>query len=93
MTSDRQRLVENTLRAAFEPTELLVRDQSHLHIGHPGAGDGRGHFDIKITAPAFSGASRIQRHRMVYDALGDLLETDIHALKIRAFSPGESQSG
>ena len=69
--------------------ELLIKDQSHLHAGHEGAKDGKGHFDVTIVSEAFSGVNRVQRHRMVYDALGKLLETDIHALRIKAFAPSE----
>ena len=77
------------LETRFEPTELLIKDQSQLHAGHEGARDGRGHFDVTIVSTAFEGQSRIQRHRMVYDALEKLLATDIHALRIKAFTPSE----
>ena len=72
------------LSKAFSPDELLVKDQSHLHADHAGAQDGRGHFDVTIVASAFEGCSRIESHRLVYEALGDLMATDIHALSIRA---------
>ncbi|MBT8131678.1 MAG: BolA family transcriptional regulator [Gammaproteobacteria bacterium] len=77
------------LTAAFQPAELLVKDQSQLHVGHAGAEDGRGHFDVTIVAEAFAGTNRLQRHRMIYDVLGDLMTTDIHALRIKAFAPDE----
>ena len=75
----------------LNPTHLVVEDQSHLHAGHPGARDGRGHFRIEIVASAFSGRNRLQRHRMVYDALDKLLETDIHALSIDARAPEDAR--
>ena len=81
--------IRDTLQSAFSPTELLVKDQSHLHAGHAGASDGKGHFEVVIVADAFAGCSRIQRHRMVFDALGDAMTHEIHALKIRAYAPGE----
>ena len=87
--SDREDLIRQKLQARFSPTELQIKDQSHLHAGHEGARDGRGHFDVSIVSEEFTDTSRIQRHRMVYDALGDLLETDIHALRIRALTPSE----
>lgn len=90
MTASREALIRRRLEDAFRPEELLVKDQSHLHIGHEGAKDGKGHFDVTIVADAFAGLSRIRRHQMVYDALGDLLETDIHALRIKASSPSHS---
>ncbi len=89
MTSDRSDRIRKELQERFEPTELLIKDQSHLHAGHEGAKDGRGHFDVTIVSSAFEGQNRIQRHRMVYDALTQLLLTDIHALRIKAFTPGE----
>ena len=89
MTSDRQQQIHLRLEEAFQPTELLVKDQSQLHLGHEGAKDGRGHFDVTIVSTSFDGVDRIERHRMVYDALGSLLETDIHALRIKAYTPSE----
>ena len=89
MTEDRQAQIRTELEKSFQPTELLIKDQSHLHAGHEGAKDGKGHFDVTIVSKAFAGVNRVQRHRMVYDALGKLLETDIHALRIKAFAPSE----
>ncbi len=76
--------IERRLQAAFSPTSLQVIDESHKHIGHEGAKDGRGHFKVVIAAPAFAGMSPIARHRAVYDAMGELMQTDIHALSIDA---------
>ncbi len=81
--------IERLLLSALSPGELQVKDQSHLHAGHAGARDGKGHFDVTIVAQAFDGLNRVQRHRMVYDALSRLIESDIHALSIRAFAPSE----
>jgi len=89
MTESRQAQISTELEKSFQPTELLIKDQSHLHAGHEGAKDGKGHFDVTIVSEAFAGENRVQRHRMVYDALGKLLETDIHALRIKAFAPSE----
>ena len=86
---DRQQRIQDRLAAEFEPADLLVKDQSHLHAGHAGAKDGKGHYDIHIVSKKFAGYSAIQRHRQIYEALGDLMETDIHALKIQARAPGE----
>ena len=82
MTTDRVAIIEARLNEAFSPTELLVKDQSHLHAGHEGARDGRGHFEVIICSEDLTGKSRIEAHRLVYDALGELMQTDIHALKI-----------
>jgi len=89
MTRDRQAQIRTELEKNFQPTELLIKDQSQLHAGHEGARDGKGHFDVTIVSQAFDGVNRLQRHRMVYDALSKLLETDIHALRIKAFTPSE----
>ena len=88
MNGRRQRIAD-CLEASLSPEALQVKDQSHLHAGHPGARDGRGHFDVRIVSNAFAGKSLIQRHRLVYDALGDLMQTEIHALKIQAKTPDE----
>ncbi len=89
MSKERAATIEQLLMAAFAPTELLVKDQSHLHAGHAGAQEGKGHFEVKIVSDKFAGQSRITRHRMVYDALGSFIDSDIHALKINAVSPSD----
>lgn len=89
MTQDRVTTIERLLKAAFAPQELLVKDQSHLHAGHAGAKEGKGHFDVTIVSERFDGVNRIGRHRLVYDALDTFMESDIHALRINAFSPTE----
>jgi BolA protein len=92
LSTNREQQIRQCLEEIFQPTDLLLKDQSHLHAGHEGAKDGKGHFDVTIVSQAFDGKSRIQRHRMVYDALGSLLESDIHALRITAHTPSERQS-
>ncbi len=77
------------LREALAPESIQVKDQSHLHAGHAGAREGKGHFDVTIVSARFDGKNRIERHRLVYDALGAYLDSDVHALRIRAFSPSE----
>ena len=89
MNADRVQLIQDRLTGEFAPLQLQVKDQSHLHAGHAGARDGMGHFEVTIVAEVFAGKSRIARHRLVYAALGSLMQTDIHALKINAYSPEE----
>ncbi len=92
MSADRARRIETIearLRESLAPTELAIEDESHLHAGHPGARDGRGHFRVSIVSERFEGVSRVKRHRLVYDALGEEMRRDIHALAIEAFTPGE----
>ena len=92
MTTDREQQIRQRLEIAFQPTELFLKDQSQLHAGHEGAKDGKGHFEVTIVSNTFAGKNRIERHRMVYDALGTLLESDIHAVRIKAYTPSERQS-
>lgn len=89
MSADRVSKIEALLVEAFTPTHLLVKDQSHLHAGHAGARDGLGHFEVTIEAEAFRGKRPLSCHRMVYDAMGTMMQTDIHALKIRASAPAQ----
>ena len=84
MTQNRVLAIRARLMAAFDPSELEVIDDSHKHAGHAGARDGRGHFRVKIISPSFEGRKQIERHRMVYAALGSLMKTDIHAVSVRA---------
>jgi len=86
---ERLREIKQRLADAFAPETLGVEDESHLHEGHEGARDGRGHFRVLIISEAFADCSLLDRHRMVYKALGDLMRTDIHALAIDAWSPQE----
>ena len=90
MTAERCKQIEEILSAAFTPKKLLIRDQSHLHAGHAGARDGRGHFAVDIVAEAFADSSRLERHRLIYEALGDMMISDIHALTIAAQTPDEA---
>ena len=92
MSADRSATIEALLTEAFSPDHLLVKDQSHLHAGHAGAQEGRGHFEVIIVADTFDGCSRIESHRLIYEALGELMTTDIHALSIRASAKNSNQS-
>lgn len=95
MTSDlaleRSMKIRDRLQAALQPEVLEITDESHLHAGHTGARDGRSHFHVRIAAAGFASLSRLAQHRLVYDALGDLMATDVHALRIsvaeRNYSP------
>jgi stress-induced morphogen len=81
--------VEAAVRAALAPVSLEVQDDSHLHAGHAGALEGR-HFTVRVISERFNGLSRVARHRLVYDALQNLIPRGIHALAIDARAPGES---
>lgn len=87
--SDRVEAIRARLVDQLVPTQLAVIDESHKHAGHEGARDGRGHFAVRIVSAAFEGLPLLSRHRCVYDALGSLMTTDIHALSLKALTPSE----
>jgi BolA protein len=86
--SDRIAMIEQRLRSALSVDSIEIVDESHLHVGHPGAASGGGHFQVTIVADNFDGLSTLARHRLIYDALGDAMQTEIHALSIKAFDSG-----
>jgi Stress-induced morphogen (activity unknown) len=81
--------IEAVLRAELSPDALEVVDDSHHHVGHAGAREGR-HFSVAITSARFEGLNRVARHRLVYDALHNLMPRGIHALAIDARTPQPS---
>lgn len=84
--------VEQRIRdrlAALAPESLELQDESGLHVGHPGAASGGGHYRLVVVSAAFVGLNTLARHRLVYDALGDLMRGEIHALGIHALTPDE----
>lgn len=86
---DRVAEIEKRLTAALSPSKLEVIDESHKHIGHAGAASGAGHFAVSIVSDAFEACSHVDRHRMIYEALGDMMQTEIHALSINALTSEE----
>ena len=75
--------------STLQPQSLEIEDESHLHAGHAGARRGGGHYRLHIVAAAFAGKNTVARHRLIYDAAGDLMRGAVHALSIRAFTPEE----
>lgn len=90
MSSQRYDIIRARLNAAFEPARLELHDESHQHAGHAGAEGGRGHYRVHIVSARFAGLRMIARHQLVYRSLGDLMQTDIHALSITAHTPDEA---
>ena len=86
--SDVESLVRERL-AFLSPLRLELIDESALHAGHAGAGNG-GHYRLLIVSPQFAGKTTLQRHRIIYDALGELMQCRIHALSIRSLTPEEA---
>ena len=81
--------IQARLQSSLAPTEIDVRDDSHLHAGHAGAREG-GHFTVLVRSARFTGLTRLARHRLVYDALGPLAPQGVHALAIVAKAPDET---
>lgn len=82
MNTSRVELMHRLLEAALQPETCEIIDEGHLHVGHEGARGGRGHYRIRIASPRFSGLTRIAQHRLVYDALADLMIDEIHAVSV-----------
>lgn len=85
-------LIRAALETGLQPLALELEDESHRHAGHAGARDGRGHFRVRVVSERFAGKLPLARHRAVYAALGELMQTDIHALSIDALTPDEAQT-
>lgn len=90
MTSEK---IKQLLNDALKPELLEIIDNSAAHAGHAGARNGGGHFHVTIIADIFEGKSSVQRHQLIYKALGDLMKQQIHALGINALSPSEETKG
>jgi BolA family transcriptional regulator, general stress-responsive regulator len=87
---DRPERIRACLVTQLNASVVEVIDDSHLHAGHAGARDGRGHYRVRVVSDAFKGLRAIQRHQLVYRALGEMMQTDVHALSIAAFAPEET---
>jgi len=89
VNAERVKRIQALLESAFQPESLDVEDDSHRHAGHEGAKGGLGHFNVSIVSSHFDGMKMLARHRAVYAALGDMMQTDIHALAIDAIASDE----
>ena len=81
--------IRTRLTATFAPIECLLEDESAMHAGHAGAASGGGHYKLTLISAVFEGKSRLNRHRLVYDCLDDMMKHEIHALAITALAPSE----
>lgn len=84
-------LIRERLSQALAPLKLEISDESHQHVGHTGARGGGGHFSVLVVSPEFAGKTLLERHRLIYEALGDAMQREIHALSIKALTPEEQQ--
>lgn len=87
--SARAEKIEQLLNQALTPESIDLSDDSHKHAGHAGAKGGAGHYHLTIVSAQFDGKNTMQRHRMVYAAVGEMMPHEIHALSIKAFAPDE----
>ncbi len=76
--------------AVLEPLRVDIADDSAKHAGHAGAKEG-GHYRLVIVSPRFAGCATMQRHRLIYEALGSMMRGEIHALSIKALTPEENE--
>ena len=93
MNTARIELMHKLLSEALEPDSCEIIDEGHLHIGHEGARGGRGHYRIRIASPRFQGISRIAQHRLVYDALAELMVDEIHAVCVEVVGERSTVQG
>ncbi|MBW7931388.1 MAG: BolA family transcriptional regulator [Gammaproteobacteria bacterium] len=87
---ERRTAIHERISNQLQPLDIIVEDESHLHAGHPGARDGRGHFRVRVVSDRFAGLNTLQRHRLVYAAVGELMQSDIHALSVTALTSLEA---
>ena len=80
--ADRVRRIESLLRERLDATDVQVVDESHQHRGHAGAAGGAGHFRVTVVSPRFAGLSLVAAQRLVYEAVGEMMDGEIHALAI-----------
>ncbi|HTT12637.1 MAG TPA: BolA family protein [Burkholderiaceae bacterium] len=78
------------LEQALDPSEVKIEDESAAHAGHAGAARGGGHYRVRLVSERFTGLTRLARHRLVYDALRDLMQRDVHALALSLATPAEA---
>jgi BolA family transcriptional regulator, general stress-responsive regulator len=83
--------IRERLQTALAPSVLQISDDSHLHAGHEGAKSGGGHYSVKIVSSQFNGLAPLARHRLIYAALGELMQKEIHALAIQAHAEETNQ--
>ncbi len=90
-TTNRVKLITQRLEQALLAAQIQIVDQSHLHSGHAGAQEsGGGHFAVEVISPSFTHKSQLERHKMIYTALGDAMGKEIHAISISAKTPSEA---
>jgi len=92
IAAERVAAIRAALQAQLAPSHIAVGDDSAAHAGHAGARGGAGHFHVQVVSERFRGRSRIERHRLIYEAVQNLMGSEIHALAIEALAPEEFTS-
>jgi BolA family transcriptional regulator, general stress-responsive regulator len=94
MTGAASRLerIQARITQHLRDAKVELTDESHLHAGHAGAREGKGHFRVRVVSPDFAGLRPLQRHQLVYRSLGEIMQNEIHALNIEALTPEEANS-
>ena len=85
----RLEMIRQRLEGTLSPLECLLEDESAAHHGHAGAASGAGHFRLRIVSNQFEGLNLLKRHRLVYDSVRDMMNTEIHALAMTTLAPSE----
>jgi len=85
----REERLRDRIETALAPEHLEIADESGAHVGHPGAAGGAGHYRVVVVSARFAGANAVARHRLVYDAVGDLIPGEVHALALSTYTPEE----
>ncbi len=86
-------LIKQKLTETLQPVLIEIIDDSAAHAGHAGAREGGGHYNVTVVSESFDGKSLVQRHQLIYQALADLMKSEIHALGINALTPSENNQG
>jgi BolA protein len=81
--------IRDRLTGTFSPLQCQLEDESAQHVGHAGAASGGGHYRIRLVSAQFEGLNRVKRHRLVYDAVHDMMNNEIHALAMTTLAPSE----
>ena len=88
-TVSRIERIRSLIQSGLSPLELALQDDSALHAGHAGAAQGGGHYSVRIVCQQFEGLRLVMRHRLVYDSVHPMMQSEIHALAITALAPSE----
>ena len=87
--SARRARIESELREQLSAIHVEVIDESHLHVGHPGAREGGGHFRATVVSARFEGMNPVERQRIVYEVLEDAMGVEIHAISMKTLTPAQ----